>query len=571
MAETENARFQNLIDGLSSSRRDEKLLSINALGILKIPEHADLLVDLLASPDEEVLAQVIKALGKIGNPRSVKHIIEFVVEDHGILSKIAYQVLKDFYLASALDVVIKAASPDQPVEIRRKLIQLLGAYEDLRVASLMNEILGQTQDTHLLTEAIHYFIRFPSAERHTSLRMLSNNSQWEVSLAANLALSRLKDEGATSQIRRLLKSPNSEVRLAIVEGLNCFPLIEDRLIYKKLFEDQKTEVRSLAVKGLEMFGSDERITILKDWLTREKDPSIRKQLLKRATKEASPLLFDIFFKVFVDAPSDELKEIVVKGISKMGEKIVDRIIIDFDKMALVIKEQMVIVLGNIGAEKSFNTIKECLKGKDRWLKINAIEAIAKIKAPELIQELLDLLEEKNIDIWVRATLVSALGRIGNMEHAQLLAKQLKHEDARVRANAIEALSALNWEGLIEACHELMKDRNDRVRVNAAIALANCKDKTVFDELEKMSKDKSKWVRSSAVFAIGKIGAKEVTPILLNMLKDKEDIVYKNTVEALGNSGDLRALTPLLNESKAKRLPEKFFEKILSDFSKNIRD
>lgn len=48
MPETDKNRFQNLIDGLKSTNREEKLLSVSALGILQIQQHADYLADLLS-------------------------------------------------------------------------------------------------------------------------------------------------------------------------------------------------------------------------------------------------------------------------------------------------------------------------------------------------------------------------------------------------------------------------------------------------------------------------------------------------------------------------------------------
>ncbi len=562
----EAVKYQELINGLSSSNREEKILSIKAMSLIKVPEHADLLADLLSSPDEEIVEQVILALGKIGNPGSVKYILEFILGDKGKLADVAFNVLSSFYIASAVDVVIKAAGSDQPVEIREKIIKLLLPYEEVRVSALMSEILGQTQDPRILTLAIGYFISFPSTERHSVLKVLSNSGQWEISLAANIALSRLKDEGAFTQIRRLVKSPNSEVRQIIVDSINKYPLIEDRKIYQSLFEDQKTVIRKKALKGLNMFGADERIKILKDWLNRETDGTLKLALLERAAKENSSLFYDEFIGILSDSGSKN-KSLAVDALSGMSERVVDRILIDFDRMALVVREQMVLVLGNIGGNKVIQTIKDCLKAKERWLKINSIEASVALNNEELLPDLVALLSNKDTDPWVKATLVTALGRLKAYDCSDLIAKQLDASDARVRANAIEALSMLEWENLNNESMRLLKDRNDRVRVNAAIALWKCGNMEVFSELEKMSGDKSKWVRSSAVYALGKLNDREEgLPILLKMLSDTEDVVYLNTMEAMAESGDMRVMVPLLKEAGSKRIPAEVYDRILKKFS-----
>ncbi len=569
MTESGKSRFQHLIDGLKSTNREEKLLSVAALGILRVRQHADALVDLLSSPDREVVEQVVKALGHIGNPGSVKHIIEYVVNDDGKLADTAMLALRSFNFQPALDVVIRACSSDKPPQLRKKLLDLLMSYEDVRVASLMNEIMGQTRDPELLTAAINYFIKHPSAERHTSLKMLAGNSNWGVSLAANIALSRLKDEGAYAHVRRLVKSSNAEVRQIIAEALVSRPLIEDRNIFSALFEDSRHRIREIAIDGLALFGADERISVLRHWLAAETDAKIKLQLIKKAEVEKSALLYDELYKLLQSA-DESLQTAAIEAIAVMGDRIVDRILIDFDRMPLVVREQMILVLGQIGGDKVTRTIRESLAAKERWLRINAVDAAARMNDPELNAELVRILQAKETDIWVRATAVSALGRTFNTDYSEVIASQLKHEDARVRANSIEALSELKWSELPEACHRLLHDRNDRVRVNAAIALWKSGHEEVFAELEKMSRDKSRWVRASAVFALGRIKDREGTPILLKMLADSEDMVYRNAVEALAEQGDLRAMLPLLKEARGGRMSADFYEKALTRFTETIR-
>ncbi len=568
MPGAEKNRFKDLIDGLKSNNREEKLLSVSALGILGIKQHAEHLKDLVSSPDQEIVNQVIKALGHIGNPASVKHIVEFVRSDNAQLAETAYQALKSFDFSAALDVIIKACSNDQPPVIRRRLLELLAAYDDVRVASLMNEILGQTRDPDLLATAVGYFVRHPSSERHTSLKMLAGSDNWAVSLMANLALSRLKDEGASAHVRRLVKSANAEVRQAIVEALVSRPLIEDRSMFQSFFEDSRPRIREVAVEGLALFGADERISILRQWLSQESDQKIRILLLKKAEKEKSPLLYEEFYRL-LQLSDDRIRNTAVSAIATMGDKIADRILVDFDRMPLVVREQMILVLGRIGGEKVVKTIRECLAAKERWLRINAVEACSSLGAAELDAELVNILRNSETDIWVRATAVSALGRTKSAPAADIIASQLRHEDARVRANAVEALSELGWPKLPEACHKLLHDRNDRVRVNSAIALWKSGHQEVFAELEKMSRDRSRWVRSSAVFALGRIQDPQGTPILLKMLLDQEDIVYRNAVEALAEQGDLRAMLPLLKESRSGRLSADFYERNLQRYTENI--
>ena len=570
MTETSKKRFAKLIDGLKSSDREVKLMSISAMGILKIKEHSEELHSLLSSPDKEVLTNTIKALGQIANPSSVKYLIDFISDPNEKIANEAYESLKKIDLSSVEDIVIKACSPDQPVILRKKIVELLSKYNDIRVSSLMNEILGQTRDPELLTGAISYFIKYPSTERHTSLKMLADNGNWSISLTSNLALSRLKDEGAYSQIKRLAKSSNAEIRQIIVDAINSHPLIEDRDIYQILFNDSRISIREASLDGLGLFAADERIKIIKQLLLTEKDKKIRKLLVKKAAAEKSPLLFDELFKL-LRSSDEEIQKASIDAIGDIGEKIIDRILIDYERMPLLLREQLLIVLGQIQSPKATDLIKEALFAKERWLRINAIDASVKIKSPDLIESIKSIITNPNTDIWVMATAISAMGNLGDDSAIDMIIPHLKNKDARVRANSIEALSNLKWKDLPGACLPMLKDRNDRVRVNAAIALWKSGNSEVFAELEKMSRDRSRWVRASAVFALGQINDPEGTPILIRMLHDTEDMVYRNVLEALSWNGDLRALIPLLNEANRGRLKPDFYETILDRFAKTIKE
>ena len=302
----------------------------------------------------------------------------------------------------------------------------------------------------------------------------------------------------------------------------------------------------------------------------EKEKNIRIVLVKKAAEEKSSFLFDDLFKL-LQSSDEDLQKASIEALGNIGEKIVDRIMIDYERMPLLIKEQLLLVLGRIGSSKASSLVKEALYAKERWIKINAIEAAVNIKTPELIESLKNVIKSTNIDIWVMATAISAIGRIKDDNVVKILIPNLKNKDARVRANTIEALSAQNWEGLPEACFPMLKDRNDRVRVNAAIALWKSGHSEVFEELEKMSHDRSRWVRASAVFALGQIDDPAGIPILIRMLHDKEDMVYRNVLEALSIRGDIRALIPLLNEANRTRLKSEIYESILDRFAQNIKE
>ena len=564
----EPKQFKEILEGLTSRDLRKKLIHIDATGRLGCHEHADILVDLLASSDVEVVGRVIDALGRIGNPRSLKYLLEFVTGDQSELADRATLALSRFDIHASFETVLKICSAERPPLVRRKLLHLLAPVKDPRVAAAMNEVLGQTQDGPLLVEALGYFVRFPSPDKHTVLKMLSGNGQWEVAMTANLALSRLADESARSQIKRLAKSPAHPIRLAIVLGLNKAPMVEDSELYDIFFRDQHPQIRHLAMEGLGLFIAPERATLLTDWLQREKDEALRLELLQRAAAEKSPVFFGEFLKL-LSSPNDQLKKMARQSLIEMGTSVLDRILSEYQKMSLVLKEQMVLVLGGIGDDRGRARILEALRGKERWLRLNAIEALAQVGEPHLARRLAEMLKAEKDD-WVVATLVSIIGRVGNQEQMPLMVEFMSHRDARVRANCVESLGTIAGPDCRDQLQPLLRDPNDRVRVNAAIVLWRLGDREVTGILKELLKDTNKWVRASAAFALGEIADREAVPSLLVALSDKEEVVYKNVLEALAKIGDVRSLIPLLEEREKKRLSDTALDEIIERHSEKLK-
>jgi HEAT repeat protein len=568
MASAKTNRFSHIIDGITGKDRETRIWCIVALGMLKIQEHADGLIDLLGSPDEGIVTAVLEALGRIGNPRSVKYILEFLSRENPVLVEKALVVLASFDLKPVLDVVLKAAGPDRPPQIRRRLLNCVSGLKDPQVAAAMSEVLGQTQDPALLVEALGYFTRFPCPEKKPAFKLLAPSQQWEIAMGANLALSRIQDETARGQLRKLVKSPAHPIRHALVQGMNKAPMIEDRELYEALFRDPHPQIRALALKGWHLFSPSERHQILIDWLTREKEDAVRYELMKLAVHEKSPVFYEEFVKN-LNSSIEPLKRLGREGLVAIGPAIADKIIQAFPKSPLVLKEQMVLILGTIKAEKARRLIEQCLVSKERWLRLNAIEAMALLGDASFVPRCVEMVKKED-DVWVRATLLSALSRIGSGEQLPLFAENLKHVDARVRANALEGFKQLGENEHMTIVQPYLRDPNDRVRVNSAITLWKMGDTSVLTALTAMTKETTKWMKSSAAFALGEIGDPSVTPCLIDLLNDNEDVVYRNALEALVKIGDSRCLIPILKERDKKRLSEECFTVYLNRLSEKLR-
>ncbi|MBI3038142.1 HEAT repeat domain-containing protein [bacterium] len=568
MTEESSRLFRVILEGLNSRDRGQKLYSLRAVGVLGFSEHSDLLVDLLASPDEEIVGKTIEVLGILANPSSFKHLKGFVTGGNQALSEKALSAISHFDLRSVLDEVLMLAGPELPVPLRCRLFSILSNLNEPKIAAIMGEVLYQTPGTELLTAAIGYFTRFPSKAQYNILKSLASHGVIEIALGAHIALTRLSEEPSRQQLRRLLKSPSANIRLTIVKGLNKAPLAEDKEFFDVFFKDSHSEIRLAALDGLILFNAQERALIIAEWIKREKDESVRSKLLSIATKEGNHGLYEVFLNL-LGSPSEEMKRMSRLAISKMGVRIVDRILSDFPKLSLVIREQLVIVLGRIGGEKIIPIFNSCLRSPQRWLRLNTIEALANLGAKSYVPLFLETLKKEE-DIWVRATLISAISKLGDQTHIKVISDNLKHSDARVRANSIEGLLRLGGEEAKKIIEPYLRDPSDRVRVNSAMALWKMGDVSVTGTLIGMLKEPTKWIKASSAYALGEMQCSKAVPELLQLLASQEDVVYKNVVEALGKIADSQAIIPLLKEHESGRVSEELMNRVLQRFSVKSR-
>ncbi|MDD5091519.1 MAG: HEAT repeat domain-containing protein [Candidatus Wallbacteria bacterium] len=83
------------------------------------------------------------------------------------------------------------------------------------------------------------------------------------------------------------------------------------------------------------------------------------------------------------------------------------------------------------------------------------------------QDLLKHISEEQ-DVFVLATLVSCIGRLGSPENCGAVAPLLQHWNPRVRANAVEVLKTLGSTDWSREVALLLDDEDSRVRANAAV-------------------------------------------------------------------------------------------------------
>ncbi len=128
---------------------------------------------------------------------------------------------------------------------------------------------------------------------------------------------------------------------------------------------------------------------------------------------------------------------------------------------------------------------------------------------------------------MRASLVTAAGKLGGRLAVDMLKKCLSDPDGRIRANAVEALMGkVRPESLVGLLH----DSDNRCRANAIVALKDHKRVDVLKHLKTMaSGDASS--RKSAIYAIVEVGTPEAAELLKLLDEDLDADVKEKARQA----------------------------------------
>ncbi len=558
-----------ILQDLRGRDPENKVFALMALGLIGSPDHAGAVIDLLGSSDESVVVHAIDCLGRLGDPSALPYLIDFVDHDNTRYVNKALEVLPRFQVKTVLDRLLAIAGISSRPEVqRRSLVTVLAGVADPKVENFMAGLLAAGTGPEVMAAAALYFVRFPMVSRREALLAQAENAHWEVALNVNLALTRSGDEAAMARLSRMVRSPSLAVRQALIRGVLINPKAGDRTLVEALLVDPNARVRETALSALSLFSPGERVNWLKGRWPNESEEAVRLQLLRFVAKEKDPALVALLVAALGDS-HETVKSAVRQSLVTMGTTMVPTLMALFDRQPLAVREQLALILGDIGDRRAVDLLWRCVRSTDRWLRLHAVQALAALQHRDSLAKLLELLSNE-ADLWMRATLLIAVARLGGPDLEATIAAHLTHQDARVRANAVEALGLLGSPGALDKIKPVFRDPNDRVRVNAALTLYKLGDSTVLSTLRGMCAERNKWIKSSAAFALGEIGDAEATPELLVLLRDREEVVYRNALEALVKIGDIRALVPLLKEKGKGRLPEASVERMLPTFSERLR-
>ncbi|MCK5683323.1 HEAT repeat domain-containing protein [bacterium] len=141
-------------------------------------------------------------------------------------------------------------------------------------------------------------------------------------------------------------------------------------------------------------------------------------------------------------------------------------------------------------------------------------------SPELDVDIIEKYLDQEDDVFVIATMVKALGRLGGTKHKDRIIKYLEHPDSRIRANAVEGLMLTRDASVLENISPLLNSENNRVRANAIQCFDSFGHLNELSAIEKMVEYGNENHLKSAMWVLNRLNPTEHSKELLKKARTK---------------------------------------------------
>lgn len=467
------SRMGVTIDNLSQTIRNGKSPSWQTpraaarwLAALGIPSSLEPLVAALGHSDPQVRAEAAQALGGFGDRVAIEPLIALLEDPNVSVKTAAIDSLK--ILGINIDTLsTRLQSADW--RTRADAASLAGRMGIKEVVPLLITAVGDTEIATRL-ESIKALAKLKDTRATESLIAVLDDENAAIRATAAVALGNLGDEKAAEPLVKMLTS--YDVALGA--------LAADSLI--KLSSSKATPplIKTLASRN---------------WRARAQAARVLGYLRPESAINALiPLLGD---------PAAPARYYSCQALSKMGSAAVNPMIEALKKdLRGANRYGVALALATIGKD-SVDGLCRLLTDTDESLRVLAATVLAEIADQRAIDPLVLALDDERFI--VRASVATALGRLGPAALPQILDSLQSKISPKRRAAAALALKALGLRQAAPALVAALSDKEDTVRANAAEALSVLGDNSVVGVLEQVAKgDRADTVRAAAQRAINNI-------------------------------------------------------------------
>ena len=178
--------------------------------------------------------------------------------------------------------------------------------------------------------------------------------------------------------------------------------------------------------------------------------------------------------------------------------------------------------------KARHKLIAALRESDDFTRAKIVEQIVSSPSKTLVEQVMGLLEEKNISL--RMDALDILKKTGCC-CIEAIIQLLYHENEDVRVYGCEVLGALKAPASLPYLIERIHDENENVKNAAVAALGEFDDERAVDVLLQVL-EQEEWVAFSAIYSLAKIGNKKAISALLDVFRNREEELSLAACEVL---------------------------------------
>ncbi|RYZ42487.1 MAG: hypothetical protein EOO71_07645 [Myxococcaceae bacterium] len=464
---------------------------------------------------------------------------------------------------------------------------ILAALEDPNEAVVASIITNAYVETGLRDPVVHARIR-DLARSPLLIRWLGSRVPLFESAALKMAAflgQEEKDVEQASRLGELLKSPDPELRMKAVRGLEAMgPGARNQAsqLAALLTQSEPKELRLAAAQALAaMKGvAREQAPLFVSLL---RDPQIEVQLVAESAlmgmgvgaREQAPRLVEL-----LKDPEENVRAAAASVLGAVRSREHAPALVELLKdPEIFVRSCAAMALGAMGAEDQIPRLVSLLSDSDEGARVGALNALAAIGVPEQAPRFISLLKDDHTEVQnmasralealgergrehaprvasllndpdsrVRILAATVLGKMKAREQAPLLAAMLESPEREVRYSAVQALREMGTAGQAPRLIALLEEPNESIRLAAAAALGTGA-RDLAPRIALLLKESDSDVRSIAVKTLGMMGAVEQAPRIAELLSDPDSDVRSMAAGALGHLGALDQAPRLVDSLK----------------------
>jgi len=511
------------------------------------------LLGALSDDSWRVRRAAIKGVSQRAAPEAITALISSVVENHQNPSLLnsALQVLSSTDVDTVSPLIELLKNPD--ADLRMQAALALGEQGDARAVAALTEALND-EDTNVRYHAIEALGKMKAAGAVDALVEIAESRDFFLTFAALDALTKIGDARIVPRIMPLLEDD-----LLSIPVINLLGQLGDENTVAPLtallndpagpVEAVADALATLSDRYEEQYGEGRYVAEL---TSREVSPTGVQNLLDtleapgKEDYRSIALVLGWLKGAGVDRALTrlmgraDLRDEIIEALVRHGSATAGLLILQLNAEDLEVRRSAVVALGRIGDASATSALVNKLD--DRFLAIDAANALGEIGEPQAVDGLLKLIGDE--DASVRQAAVAALNSIIPPSMSQRIIPLLHDRDPNVRESAVKIAGYFGYPDAADALVDLSRDPNERVRCAALEHLPFVEDERAFDVLGHALKDETPNVRAAAARALGNMESPRVVAHLIAGLVDEDVWVRYFSARSLGRHRDERSVEAL---------------------------